>query len=73
MITLFFAVMMISVFGRLLIWGIKAAWGLEKMLFSLIILPLFLIGLVCAGLIYAAVAILIVCGVVVLLGSVVVR
>jgi hypothetical protein len=70
MLTLFFVVMMISVFGRLLIWGIKAAWSIGKMIFSLIFLPLVLIGLACAGMVYIALAVLVVCGIVTLVGSI---
>jgi hypothetical protein len=63
--------MMISVFGRLLIWGIRAAWGIGKMIFSLIILPIVLIGLACTGMIYIALVVLIVCGIVTFVGSMV--
>jgi hypothetical protein len=62
--------MMISVFGRLLIWGIKAAWSIWKMIFSLIFLPLVLIGLACAGMVYIALVVLVVCGIVTLVGSI---
>jgi hypothetical protein len=63
---------MISVFGRLLVWSIKAAWGIGKVLFSLVFLPLMLIGMVCSGLLYLAIVILAICGVVVFIGSVIV-
>jgi hypothetical protein len=71
MLILLFTVMMISVFGRLLIWGIRAAWGIGKMIFSLIILPIVLIGLACTGMIYIALVVLIVCGIVTFVGSMV--
>jgi hypothetical protein len=70
MLILLFTVMMISVFGRLLIWGIRAAWGIGKMIFSLIILPIVLIGLACTGMIYIALVVLIVCGIVTFVGSI---
>jgi hypothetical protein len=68
---LLFSVMMISVFGRLLIWGIRAAWGIGKMIFSLIFLPIVLIGLACTGMVYIALVVLIVCGIVTFVGSMV--
>lgn len=71
MMILLFSVMMISVFGRLLIWGIRAAWGIGKMIFSLIFLPIVLIGLACTGMIYIALVVLIVCGIVTFVGSMV--
>jgi hypothetical protein len=67
---LLFSVMMISVFGRLIIWGIRAAWGIGKMIFSLIFLPIVLIGLACTGMIYIALVVLIICGIVTLIGSI---
>lgn len=70
MMILLFSVMMISVFGRLLIWGIRAAWGIGKMIFSLIFLPIVLIGLACTGMIYIALVVLIICGIVTLIGSI---
>jgi hypothetical protein len=70
MLILLFTVMMISVFGRLLIWGIRAAWGIGKMIFSLILLPIVLIGLACTGMIYIALVVLVVCGVVTFVGSI---
>jgi hypothetical protein len=71
MLILLFTVMMISVFGRLLIWGIRAAWGIGKMIFSLIFLPIVLIGLACTGMVYIALVVLIVCGIVTFVGSMV--
>jgi hypothetical protein len=71
MLILLFTVMMIFVFGRLLIWGIRAAWGIGKMIFSLIFLPIVLIGLACTGMVYIALVVLIVCGIVTFVGSMV--
>jgi hypothetical protein len=57
---------MFIVFGKLLIFAIKAAWGISKIICSLVLLPLFLVGLVLKGLITIALPILIVVGFVVL-------
>ena len=56
-----------AVFGKLLMFGIKAAWGISKFLLTIVLLPVILIGLVVGGLIYLAFPILIVVGIVGLL------
>lgn len=60
MLSLLFAICMIWIFGKLLLFGIKAAWGISKFLFTIVLLPLILIGMVVGGLIYIAFPILIV-------------
>ena len=63
MLNLIFAVLMLFVFGKLLIFSVRAAWGITKIVFSLILLPLFLIALVINGLVIFALPILLVIGV----------
>ena len=58
--SLLFAICMIWIFGKLLIFGIKAAWSISKFLVTIVLLPLVLIGMVMGGLIYIAFLILIV-------------
>lgn len=69
MITLIFSILMIVVFGKLLIWAIKAAWSIAKVLCTLVLLPLILIVMVATGLIYIAIVIVVICGVVTLIAS----
>ena len=57
---------MIMVFGKLIGFAIRAAWGISKVIVTLVFLPLILIGLVLGGLIYLALPILIVVGLVAL-------
>ena len=64
MLSILFGIGMIWIFGKLLIFGIKAAWGLSKFLLTVVLLPLILIGLVVGGLMYIAFPILIVVGIV---------
>lgn len=64
MLELIFAICMLWVFGKMLILGIKAAWGIAKIFWSIIFLPVVLVGLVLGGLMYIAFPILIVIGVV---------
>lgn len=69
MLSLIFAIVMILVFGRLLLFGVRAAWGLFKFLVFVVILPLLLIGLLIGGLIYIAFPLLIVVGIISLIVS----
>ena len=62
MLELIFAICMLYVFGKMLIWGIKAAWGIAKIFWTIIFLPVTLIGMVIGGLMYIAFPILIVIG-----------
>lgn len=67
MLSFLFTICMIWVFGKLLFFGIKAAWGISKFLVTIVLLPLILIGLVAGGLIYIAFPILIIAGIAVLI------
>ena len=64
MLELLFLVCMIWVFGKLLFIGMKAAWGISKILLTIVLLPVILLGMVMGGLIYIAFPILIIVGVI---------
>ena len=64
MLELIFAICMLWVFGNMLIFGIKAAWGIAKIFWSIIFLPVVLVGLVLGGLMYIAFPILIIIGII---------
>ena len=49
-----FTIAMIYVFFKLMIFGIKACWGISKFFFCLLLLPIMLIGLAIAGLFVVA-------------------
>lgn len=66
MFTLIFMILLFSVFGKLLSLSVKAAWGITKVLFTLVLLPIILIALVIGGLIYIAFPVLIIVGIVAL-------
>ena len=70
MLTFIFTILMFIVFGKLLIFAIKATWSISKIVFSLVLLPLFLVGLVLKGLITLAFNILLVVGIIVLFKAV---
>lgn len=69
MLTLLFIILMIGVFGRLLMLSARAAWGITKILFHLALLPIVLIVMVVCGLIYIALPVLALIGLVTLLGG----
>lgn len=69
MLSLLFTICAIGIFGKLLFFGIRAAWGISKFLLSIVLLPLILVGMVIGGLIYIAFPILIVIGIVTLISS----
>lgn len=67
MLTLIFLVMMILVFGKILGFAVKAAWGMSKIICAVVFLPLLLIGLVLIGLVKIALPVLFIVGCVSLL------
>jgi hypothetical protein len=67
MVTLIFGLLLILICGKLLWFAIKAAWGLSKIIVSVVLFPVLLIGMVCMGLIYLAFPILVIVGVVALI------
>ena len=64
--TLLFIFLMFGVFGKLIGLAFRATWGITKIFFRLILLPVVLIGLVLAGLMYIALPLLVIIGIVVL-------
>lgn len=68
MLTLIFVVMMVTVFGKMTMFGLRAAWGITRMLASLVFLPLMLIGMVAWGLIHLAIPVLVILAVISVFG-----
>ena len=64
MLELVFIILMFLIFGKLIVFAVKAAWGISKIVCTIVLLPLFLVGMVFAGLIGIALPILLVVGVV---------
>jgi hypothetical protein len=56
-------ILMFYIFGKLFFFGLKAAWGLSKFVLTIILLPITLMMMVSAGLIYFAFVLLIVVGI----------
>jgi len=62
-----FGLLMFAIFGRLIYFALKLTWGVGKIFFGIIMVPLMLIGLVLRGLLSIALPILIVVGIISLL------
>ncbi len=67
MLTIIFLLLMIVVFGKLIWLAIRAAWGITKVLFSIVFLPIILIILALSGLMVVALPVLIIVGLAALL------
>ncbi len=67
MLTILFCVAMVWLIWKIVLLGLKMTWGIAKFFGAVILLPIFLIGLVCVGLIYIAIPLLVVAGLVVLI------
>ena len=64
MLTLLFICLMLVVFGKILLFALKATWGVARILFSVVFLPILLVGLVIIGLIELAFPILLIVGII---------
>ena len=64
MLTALFIILMFAVSGKMIIFAFKASWGILKVLLTIIIFPLFLIGLFFSGLVYIALILLLIAGIV---------
>ncbi len=70
MLTVIFFAALIFVAWKMLVWGLKAAWGIAKILCFVILLPLLLVGIFFVGLIYLAIPILVIAGIAAMIGAV---
>jgi hypothetical protein len=62
MFGLIFWILMLAVFGNILMFAIRMTWGITKVLFSLVLLPITLVVLVLGGLLRIAFPLLAVIG-----------
>ena len=63
MFTMFFTIMMIAVFGRLISFAFRASWGIMRVLGTLIILPGIILFGFFRGMLWLALPILILSGI----------
>lgn len=64
MLTLLFVICMFGIFGKLIGLAFKMTWGIAKVLFTLVFLPVILVGLAMGGILVVAFPLLIVVGIV---------
>jgi len=69
MLTLVLLICCFSVFFKLFGFAIRAAWGIGKMIFFFAFLPLFIIGLIIAGIVNIVIPVLVIMGIVCLVKS----
>lgn len=69
MFTLIFFIALIYVAWKMFVLGLKATWGIAKFVCYVLLLPAFLVGLACVGLIYIAMPILIIVGLIAIIGG----
>jgi hypothetical protein len=67
MITVLFCLAVVWLAWKMVVLGIKMAWGISMMILSVLFLPALLIALVYIGLTYVAIPALVIAGIVVLL------
>lgn len=71
MFTLIFFILFIIVFGKIILFGIKAAWSIGKILFSVVLIPLAILILFFTGLVYVAFAMLVIIGIIALIKGII--
>ena len=69
MLSLLFAICIIWFIGKFFIFGVKASWEILKLLCTVVFFPVILIGMVVGGLIYIALPLLIIGGIIALITS----
>ena len=69
MLTWIFTIMTMVVFGRLIAFAIRAAWGVAKVVFTLVFLPVVLLVMAFSGLLVIAFPLLAVIGLISLVSS----
>ena len=72
MLTIIFSIALIYVGIKMLVWGIKATWGIAKIIAFVVLLPVILAGLAVSGLFMLALGLVIVMAVVSTVGALVV-
>ena len=64
MLTLISLVILIAVFGRLLLFGLKLGWGIMKLVGFIVFLPLIILAMILGGFAFVALPILLIVGIV---------
>ena len=62
MLSLLFIIFFFGIFGKMIGYAFRASWSIIKVLFTMVFLPLILVGLLIKGLVYVALPVLLVVG-----------
>ena len=62
MMTILFFILFFMIFGKLVGFAFRAIWGIMKVMLYIVFLPVILVGMVMGGLIYIALPILLIVG-----------
>ena len=69
LLTILFIVILFSVLCKLIKFAFKASWGIIKILFYIVFAPVILIAMFASGLIYLALVLAVIMGLITLLAS----
>ncbi|MCR5702800.1 MAG: hypothetical protein K6G76_11745 [Lachnospiraceae bacterium] len=73
MLTFVFVVLLIALIFKLIIFAIKAAWGITRIILSVLLFPIIFIVLAVTGFISVAIALLIIVGLVSVIGGLIIK
>lgn len=63
MLSLLFMICVFWIFGKLFIFGLRAAWSVSKLFLTVVLWPVILIGMLIGGLLHLAFPILVIAGI----------
>ena len=63
MLTFLFFLLLFGIFGKLIWLAVKAAWGISKIVFSIVFLPVVVLVLFFSGMVYVALGLLVAIGI----------
>ena len=69
MLSVLFVICLIWFIGKFFIFGLKASWGIMKLLCTVVFFPVILIGMVVGGMLYIAFLVLIIGAIIALVDS----
>ena len=72
MLNILFVILLFVVFGKILMLALKAAWGISKIIVTVVLIPVILIAMALTGLLSVALVFLIVIGLVSFIGGLII-
>ena len=68
MLTILFLIFLFGIFEKLFFFGIRAAWGISKIVLMVVFFPVILLGMLVVGLVKLAFPLLLIFGVIAMFG-----